>query len=243
MNTDVKITQQTLDDVMAGIPARDAEIEALRKEIETLRAKQPVSGADGLPQGWRIVPEKIPMKGLDDAIAWMRPAMNQAGRDLAYCLTGAWGILLDSVTPPGHLPDTTKMVEQAGALSGQNRSETRKDAVSGGGAQPSGNSGEFKADDQIEGLLAAIQDYGRWKYAEAKGRAEPDLSDVRAAWDEVYGKVQSLAQQDADKVDVALAEMVHAMFRSGNSVPVTRIMIDRKQYESAIDAARKEVQP
>lgn len=34
------ITQQTLDDVMAGIPARDAEIEALRKEIETLQAAQ-----------------------------------------------------------------------------------------------------------------------------------------------------------------------------------------------------------
>lgn len=63
------------------------------------QAQQPVSGADGLPQGWRMVPEKIPMKGLDDAIAWMRPAMNQAGRDLAYCLTGAWSILLDSVTP------------------------------------------------------------------------------------------------------------------------------------------------
>ncbi|MCR4146225.1 hypothetical protein [Alcaligenes faecalis] len=46
------VTQQTLDDVMAGIPARDAEIEALRKEIETLRAaqaQQPVSGADRLP--------------------------------------------------------------------------------------------------------------------------------------------------------------------------------------------------
>ncbi|RSE58833.1 hypothetical protein EGT81_16635 [Alcaligenes faecalis] len=32
------VTQQTLDDVMAGIPARDAEIEALRKEIEALQA-------------------------------------------------------------------------------------------------------------------------------------------------------------------------------------------------------------
>lgn len=45
------LTQQTLDDVKAGIPARDAEIEALRKEIETLRAKQPVSCADGLADG------------------------------------------------------------------------------------------------------------------------------------------------------------------------------------------------
>ncbi|PWE13434.1 hypothetical protein DF183_16660 [Alcaligenes faecalis] len=34
------VTQQTLDDVMAGIPARDAEIAALRKEIEALQAVQ-----------------------------------------------------------------------------------------------------------------------------------------------------------------------------------------------------------
>ncbi|MDT0215832.1 hypothetical protein Q9R35_00715 [Alcaligenes sp. AB3] len=69
--TQPDVTQQTLDDVMAGIPARDAEIEALRKEIEVLQAQlvdrspemqgtpvdespnlqgqqQPVSGADGL---------------------------------------------------------------------------------------------------------------------------------------------------------------------------------------------------
>lgn len=66
------LTQQTLDDVMAGIPARDAEIEALRKQVETLQAQlvdrspemqgkpvdespilqgqqQPASNADGLP--------------------------------------------------------------------------------------------------------------------------------------------------------------------------------------------------
>lgn len=34
------LTQQTLDDVKAGIPARDEEIAALRKEIETLQAAQ-----------------------------------------------------------------------------------------------------------------------------------------------------------------------------------------------------------
>ncbi|WP_415832310.1 hypothetical protein [Kerstersia similis] len=50
-----------------------------------------------------------------------------------------------------------------------------------------------KTDDQLGGLLAAIRNYGSWKYAEAKGRTEPDLSDVRAAWDEVYEKVQTLA--------------------------------------------------
>ncbi|MFC3865886.1 hypothetical protein [Alcaligenes aquatilis] len=70
--TQPDVTQQTLDDVMAGIPARDAEIAALRKQVETLQAQlvdkltemqryqvdespnlqsqqQPVSGADGLP--------------------------------------------------------------------------------------------------------------------------------------------------------------------------------------------------
>lgn len=61
-----------------------------------------------------------------------------------------------------------------------------------------------------------------------------DVAIAREAWG------AALAQQDADKVDAALAEMVHAMFRSGNSVPVTRITIDRKQYEAAIDADRKE---
>lgn len=46
-----------------------------------------------------------------------------------------------------------------------------------------------------------------------------------------------IAQQDADK---NLVEMVHAMFRSGNDVRVTRITIDRNQYEAAVNAGRKE---
>lgn len=63
--------------------------------------------------------------------------------------------------------------------------------------------------------------------------------ELRAVID--YGRlVWQQAKQDASKVDAALAEMVHAMFRSANSIPVTRITIDRKQYEAAIDAARKE---
>ncbi|HRO20851.1 hypothetical protein [Alcaligenes phenolicus] len=52
------LTQQTLDDVKAGIPARDAEIEALRKEIETLQAQQPVSGADGLQADGALVADE-----------------------------------------------------------------------------------------------------------------------------------------------------------------------------------------
>ncbi len=132
------VTQQTLDDVMAGIPARDAEIEALRKEIEALQAaqaQQPVSGADGLPI------ERV----LIDGTAYELPSAVAA-----------------------------------------------------------------------ELLRLHLEILG----------AEQGLA--------------ALAQQDADKEDAALAEMVHAMFRSGNSVPVTRITIDRKQYDAAIDAARKE---
>lgn len=34
------LTRQTLDDVKAGIPARDAEIDAMRKEIKALKADQ-----------------------------------------------------------------------------------------------------------------------------------------------------------------------------------------------------------
>ncbi|MGO3714157.1 hypothetical protein [Alcaligenes aquatilis] len=83
--------------------------------------------------------------------------------------------------------------------------------------------------------------------------AQPDLTqqtlnDVMAGIPTRDAEIEALrkeietlrAQQDADKVDAALAEMVHAMLRSGNSVPVTRITIDRKQYDAAIDAARKE---
>lgn len=40
------LTQQTLEDVMAGIPARDAEIAALRKEIDILRAQQDADTVD-----------------------------------------------------------------------------------------------------------------------------------------------------------------------------------------------------
>lgn len=132
------VTQQTLDDVKAGIPARDAEIEALRKEIETLRTVgQQASRPEAVPGNSEI---------LDLAIS-----EGMSAKDGVYCGSAATILCF------------------AGAL-------------------------------------------------------------TRAA----------LAQQDADKVDSALAEMVHAMFRSGNDVPVTRITIDRKQYEAAIETARKE---
>ncbi|MCH1880427.1 hypothetical protein MJ863_12620 [Alcaligenes ammonioxydans] len=55
------VTQQTLDDVMAGIPARDAEIAALRKENEQLRqainrpvSAEPVAHAMEAIMGYRL---------------------------------------------------------------------------------------------------------------------------------------------------------------------------------------------
>lgn len=77
---------------------------------------------------------------------------------------------------------------------------------------------------------------------------DQELLDVKAGIPARDAEIEALrkviealqAQQDTDKVDAALAEMVHAMFRSANSIPVTRITIDRKQYEATIDAARKE---
>lgn len=48
------LTQQTLDDVKASIPARDAEIEALRKVIEALQAQQDTDKVDAERyQAWR----------------------------------------------------------------------------------------------------------------------------------------------------------------------------------------------
>lgn len=92
------------------------------------------------------------------------------------------------------------------------------------------------ADDELMALLRPA----------ARVAAQPDLTqqtldDVMAGIPARDAEIAALqAQQDADKVDAALAEMVHAMFRSANCIPVTRITIDRKQYDAAIDAARKE---
>lgn len=85
----------------------------------------------------------------------------------------------------------------------------------------------------LEGVMEATP--GDWIIRGVKGEHYPCKPDIFAA---TYSVGQ--AQQDADKVDAALAEMVHAMFRSGNSVPVPRITIDRKQYDAVAGAARKE---
>ncbi|GHC58721.1 hypothetical protein GCM10010096_34840 [Alcaligenes pakistanensis] len=165
------VTQQTLDDVMAGIPARDAEIEALRMEIEAQHAAQA-------------------QQSLTDAD-------------------------IDRIAAPWLHPDGQANSSDIRAIV---RAIHAQQPVSG-------------ADDAPERALAELVD---------KIMPGLDTGDLLADA-ATASKTLDSAKQDADKVDAALAEMVHAMFRSGNSVPVTRITIDRKQYDAAIDAARKEL--
>lgn len=138
------LTQQTLDDVMAGIPARDAETEALRKQVETLQAQlvdrspemqgkpvdespnlqaqqQPASGADGLHSS---IMEKVQefastwatVDGrFDDGTAIDRAEACKT--QIGYILRNALSAQPQSSGNPGqldHLPDATKMVEPSG---------------------------------------------------------------------------------------------------------------------------------
>jgi len=94
-------------------------------------------------------------------------------------------------------------------------------------------------------IRAASDDIARELYAPTSATTDiqPQLSGNSGQFDH-FADARKMASSDqlhdADKVDAALADMVRSMFRSSNSVPVTRITIDRKQYDAAIDAARKE---
>ncbi|QXR37253.1 hypothetical protein EGK70_007120 [Alcaligenes aquatilis] len=108
--------------------------------------------------------------------------------------------------------------------------------------EPSGNSGEL-AQEFAKRLNDALESLSGEYFNSFNVRmAIKDTvhSFTRIGHEELAKLAISRSQQDAEKVDAALADMVHAMFRSANSIPVTRITIDRKQYEAAIDAARKE---
>ena len=178
------VTQQTLDDVMAGIPARDAEIAALRKEIETLQAAQAQQYVSGGNLADRL-----------DVLADTASPGSQMQSDL-YAAATIWR---------KHLKGPAAQQPVSGA-------------------------------DDIEFLVRVLEQVSAWLPEDWSEFLERNPAVV----DMLRPMVNHQTQQDADKVDAALAEMVHAMFRSGNSVPVTRITIDRKQYDAAIDAARKE---
>lgn len=249
------VTQQTLDDVMAGIPARDAEIEALRKEIEALRAaqaQQPVSGADRLP---------IELCGISEAIGdgggfWRScSGCHELNEGMA---TGPFsetfkchlGVGCSECGGIGAIWDTTDYDAMADFMAAEYQQRTENTEPVGQDQfrdaakmiEPFGNSGEV-AQEFAKRLNDALKQLSGEYFNSFNVRiAIKDTvhSFTRIGHEELAKLAISRSQQDADKVDAALAEMVHAMFRSGNSVPVTRITIDRKQYDAAIDAARKE---
>lgn len=70
------LTQQTLDDVMAGIPARDAEIEALRKQVETLQAqlvdRSPEMQGTPVDESPNLQSQQKPVSGADGFDAWIK---------------------------------------------------------------------------------------------------------------------------------------------------------------------------
>uniref|UniRef100_UPI003CFF22E0 hypothetical protein n=1 Tax=Alcaligenes faecalis TaxID=511 RepID=UPI003CFF22E0 len=194
------LTQQTLDDVMAGIPARDAEIEALRKEIEALQAApvKPYS-LDLDPAGIRALTADAISGALALGFQGVSPPPNNE-----HWLAPFWEIGRESA------------VQAQQPVSGADRLPVKGDPWSGWACQHPGKLPRLYGD-----------------------KAIAELNHHPEEGDRLF-QLAECTQQDADKVDAALAEMVHAMFRSGNSVPVTRITIDRKQYDAAIDAARKE---
>jgi hypothetical protein len=227
------VTQQTLNDVMAGIPARDAEIEALRKEIETLRAQQPVSGADGLPT------ERV----LIDGTAYELPAA-VAAELLRLHLEILGSEQAQSSGNPeqlDHLPDATKMVP-----GDQSRDTAQM-------IEPSGNSRELGEHNlsTSAGGRAYVAEY----FSKRLGRHDfTRYISGRLAVDFACALAQHLSQQDANKVD---AERYRAWRDAAvaNSTPFVRAMRDTlppearegkprwptaSEWDAAIDAARKE---
>lgn len=107
------VTQQTLDDVMAGIPARDAEIEALRKEIETLRAQQHTDMANALPQ---LNDDLIAILGRPNFMcAQLADTLRSGGHDIAERAENEQAAVIHFLL--GHyLADPVQWAEKASAV-------------------------------------------------------------------------------------------------------------------------------
>lgn len=93
------LTQQTLDDVMAGIPARDAEIEALRKQVETLQAqlvdRSPEMQGTPVDESPNLQSQQQPVSGADqfrDTAQMIEPSGNSGELPSDDWLTGCVGV-------------------------------------------------------------------------------------------------------------------------------------------------------
>lgn len=257
------VTQQTLDDVMAGIPARDAEIEALRKEIETLRAaqaQQPVSGADRLP---------IELCGISEAIGngggfWRScSGCHESNEGMA---TGPFsetfkchlGVGCSECGGIGAIWDTTDYDAMADFMAAEYQQRTENTEPVGQAQlrdaaqmiEPSGNSGELPAT-QTQGMTLGQ------RIAHVGGRENAQGYVEFGSPMAVHALIQHVlrdfhrqgpvnldpTQQDADKVQAdllnSLVEIVDAVIASDEEglIEHSETIIKAR---AAIDAARKE---
>jgi hypothetical protein len=249
------LTQQTLDDVKAGIPARDAEIEALQKENLALLHRAAIDAE---------VASRLARR-LFEISAVISPDTPIAQHDISDLLARVKRVVSTLAQQVDKSPETQeKTVDKSPDLQGHASvifakavawADARVDAAL---TQPEQEGYESACDDADQAHYELVQALRNLREAQqpvsgADGlpKLTDSMFDAAAGYVDAHGICiepeqlegilsAALAQQDASKVDAALAEMVHAMFRSANSIPVTRITINRKQYEAAIDAARKE---
>ncbi|WP_368928671.1 hypothetical protein [Alcaligenes faecalis] len=220
------VTQQTLDDVKAGIPARDAEIDALRKEIETLQRAQAQPTFDDLQA--LAIKHGAWAPGYGPFAAELLATYGLAPEKQPHWVTG-WLNAMNAVN--------AKAAQQPESGTDQFRDAAQM-------IEPSGNSGELNFQAEYEAFKDAA-----WN----KSGSPIGLMDGKnAAWWAWVNRA-ALAQQDADKVDaerwrafrnavatwdVAFLERIEAYLRGeghDNEGPILVEVVD-----TAIDSARKE---
>lgn len=194
------VTQQTLDDVKAGIPARDAEIEALHRELETLRAQQPVSGADGLPIELRGIAEAIGNGGgfWRSCSGCHESNEGMATGPFSETLKCHLGVGCSECGGIGAIWDTTDYDAMADFMAAEYQQRTENTEPVGQGQlrdaaqmiEPSGNSGELPSDDWLTGCVGVQNQGGLHQIT--------GLADIRRFAECV---LKHWGKQDADKVD------------------------------------------
>ena len=235
------VTQQTLDDVKAGIPARDAEIAALRKEIEALQAAQ------AQPTGL--------VKQLCDAL------------ELAKTCRGAM-LMSDPPQEMWKARGVDRVISEAlnaaqaeQPVSGDDRLLVQGDPWSGWACQYPGKLPRLYGDKAIaelnhhptegdrlfqlvEGAQQVADNAMERALTELVDKIEPGLDTGDLLADAARAsKALDSAQQDADKVDAERLEFILLHTPGDALLDVVGELADTSdldKFRAAIDAARKE---
>lgn len=255
------LTQQTLDDVMAGIPARDAEIEALRKEIETLQAAQTKPAFNVLAhlQRQREWSERTFGPGLRTAgvCDHIRKELREIEADptdlrewvdvVILALDGAWR----TGATPQQIIDAivAKQVKNEGRVWPDWRTVDPNKAIE------HDRSGEVQAQQPVSGAEGLPTDLELDAWAEDLSRLgyESNREGVEAYLRKLFSERAALAQQDADKVDAERWRAYRSSVAADNAGFLQRalnafeamgiedgLVPSENQIDAAIDAARKE---